>query len=458
MKILIIGLDGASPQLVERWINQLPTFKRFKEEGTLGLSIPPAPAQTPVAWTTFMTGKNPGKHGIFSFAMRKTGTYERRIIYPELIKSKTIWRIAGEHGKKIGVINMPMTTPQEIKGFMIPGFLHKDEGIPYPSEVQKKIRKKLDIEQIQGDLEIEVLGKVKEDPDNFFKRIHEITDQQNKVSLFLLQEEKWDLFATVFMGTDRIQHFFWKYIDENHPEYEPSKYREETKKYYMKMDKIINAFLETAPSNTTTILLSDHGFCPIQKEVLLNNYLQESGMLKIRDNKINLKKSKAVSYGYGDIWLNLKGREPHGQVSLGKDYEKTREKMTNDLQKIKIDQKYPIKMVRKREQIYWGPYVNEAPDLLVFFNKGWQAARSPEIDTTKRRDKRYVIDNPKWSGGHDGAHDPQEVPGIFGILGPKTHCETAKCNLWDLAPTILHLMNIQVPSDMDGKPICSIKS
>lgn len=176
------------------------------------------------------------------------------------------------------------------------------------------------------------------------------------------------------------------------------------KKYYQKMDEIIKEFLDTVPSNTTTIRLSDHGFCPVQREVLLNNYLQESRMLKIKDNKINLKQSKAVSYGYGDIWLNLEGREPNGLISIGKDYEKTRER-------IKVDEKYPIKMVKKREQIYWGPYVNEAPDLLVFFN--------PEIDTTKRPDKRYVIDNPRWSGGHDRAHDPTEVPWDLWHTGTK---------------------------------------
>lgn len=102
--------------------------------------------------------------------------------------------------------------------------------------------------------------------------------------------------------------------------------------------------------------------------------------------------------------------------------------------------------------------MNEAPDLLVFFNKGWQAARNPEIDPTKRPDKRCVIDDSRWSGGHDRAHDPNDVPGIFGTLGPKARCVTTKCNLWDIAPSILHLMNIQIPRDMDGKPICSVKS
>jgi len=453
MRILIIGLDGASPQLIEKWISELPTFKKFREEGTMGLSVPPAPAQTPVAWTTFMTGKNPGKHGVFSFAMRQPKTYERRIINPESIKSNTIWRILSEHGKKIGVVNMPMTTPQEIKGFMIPGFLNRDEGIPHPLEVRRKLRHKLGIERVAGDLETHVLDNVKNDPDAFFRRVNEITDEMAEVSLFLMQEE-WDLFAMVFMGTDRLQHFFWKYIDEKHPEHEKNRYSEEIKKYYKKIDGVIKEFLDAEPKDTTTVLLSDHGFCPVQKEVLINNYLEELGMLKVKDGEINLEQSKAVSYGYGDIWLNVEGREPNGVITPGRKYEEVRKDIADALLKLEVDEKYPIKAVKKREDIYWGPYLNEAPDLLIFFRCGWQAARNPEISTTKRLDKRYVIDNPRWSGGHDGTHDPSDVPGIIGILGPRIKGgEEVRVHFWDVAPTILNWMKVHVPTDMDGKPL-----
>jgi len=457
MRILIIGLDGASPKLIEKWINELPTFKKFREEGTMGLSVPPAPAQTPVAWTTFMTGKNPGKHGIFSFAMRQPKTYERRIINPESIKSKTIWRILCEHGKKIGVINMPMTSPKEIKGFLIPGFLHRDEGIPYPPNVRKKLRFKLGIERLTGDLETSVLDSVKSDPEAFFKRINEITDQMSEVSLFLMQEEEWDLFATVFMGADRIQHFFWKHIDEKHPEHEESRYSEEAKKFYKKIDYVAKEFLDAAPKDTTTLILSDHGFCPIQKEVLVNNYLEESGMLRVTEGKIDLEESKAISYGYGDVWLNLRGREPNGVIKPGREYEEARRYIAQYLGNLEADKKHPVKAVKKREDIYWGPYVKEAPDLLVFFRDGWQAARSPEISLTKRLDKRYIIDNPRWSGGHDGTHDPEDVPGIFGFLGSKVQCKKTRCHLWDMAPTILSLLNISVPHDMDGESLCTAK-
>jgi len=459
VKVAVLGFDGASPRLIEKWIYCLPTFRRFKEEGILGLSIPPTPAQTPVAWTTFMTGKNPGKHGIFSFAMRRQGTYERRIISPALIKSKTLWRILSEHGKKVCIINVPMSTPEEIRGFMVPGFVSRHEGIPHPPGVRKKLIDKFGIEKVAGDLETDVIDKVRTDPDNFFNRLNEITDKQSEVSLFLLEEEKWDFFMTVFMGTDRIQHFFWKNLDERHAGYEESLYSEKARQFYKKMDQIIEEFLSATSEDTVTIVLSDHGFCPIRKEILVNNYLQELGLLKTREGKIDLVKGKAVSYGYGDVWLNVEGREPKGIIHPGAEYEETRKGIIKALENLKVDNEHPIKKVEKREDIYWGPYVNEAPDLTIFFNSGWQAARSPQIEVAEREDKRYVEDNPRWSGGHDGTHDPEDVPGILGFLGPTIPSgKSLKAYLWDVAPMILNLLKTPIPNDMDGKPLSNVLS
>lgn len=455
MRVLVIGSDGASPMLTEKWIEELPTFKKFREEGGWGLSIPPMPAQTPVAWTTFMTGKNPGKHRIFSFAMRRTGTYERRIISPSMIGSKTLWRILSEHGKRVGVLNVPMAALEEIKGFMIPGFLSRYEGVPHPPEVKRKLERKFgSIEKVAGDVETAVLERVKSDPDSFFEQVDEITDELAEVSLFLIGEEKWDFFMVVFMGTDRIQHFFWKYVDEAHPEYEESEYSMKVKRYYKKMDQIVGRFLEATPKDALVFLLSDHGFCPIRKAVIVNNYLQENGMLKVENGKIDLERSKAVSHGYGDIWLNVKGREPEGILQPDKEYEEARKEIIQVLENLTINGEKPIKKVKRREEIYWGPYLDEAPDLTAIFNPGWQAARRPEIEATRRPDKRYVVENPRWSGGHDGTHDPLDVPGILGLRGPGIQeRKELRAHLWDLAPTILTVMGVPVPIDMDGKPL-----
>lgn len=452
LKVLILGFDGASPKLIDRWINDLPAFRVLKEKGVFGLTIPSTPAQTPVAWTTFATGKNPGKHGIFSFALRQRGTYERRIIDPGMVKSETLWRLLSDAGKRVGVINVPMCDVEDIKGFIIPGFMSRREGVPHPEAIKEKIKRKFGVDRLSGDLEIDTLEKAQSDPELFFERANQITDEMAEICLYLLQEEKWDFFMPVFMGMDRIQHFFWKSIDSTHPKFEETTISKFFRDFYIKADTIVGRFLKTVEEDTLVMILSDHGFCQVHKEVIVNNYLEESGFLTTNKGKIDLEKSKAVSYGYGDIWLNVKGREPKGLIAPIQDYDSIRTEISNELKKIQIDNEKPIKDVKKREELYWGAYLKDAPDLTIIFNVGWQAARQPEI-TEKSKLKRYVNDNPRWSGGHDGTHDPLEVPGIIGVLGPNIKGgKEIHVHLWDVAPTILNLMKAPVPSDMDGKP------
>ena len=119
---------------------------------------------------------------------------------------------------------------------------------------------------------------------------------------------------------------------------------------------------------------------------------------------------------------------------------------------IVIDGEEPVKDVKKREDLYWGAHQNEASDLTTIFNTGWQAARSPEI-TSRNKQKRYVNENPRWSGGHDGTHDPNDVPGLLAILGPEMEdAKQISVHLRDIAPTILRQMNIPIPNDLDGRP------
>lgn len=451
MKLLVIGVDGASPLLIKKWIDELPTFKRIKTDGYFGLSIPPIPAQTPVAWTTFLTGKNPGKHGIFSFMMREKGTYTRKMAQPTIIQSKTLSYFLNQRGKKVGIINVPMSDVGQFNGFVIPGFLSRTEGIPYPKYFKNLITQEFGITSLAGDIETEILQNVERAPVKFFKRANQITDDTARISHLLAQKADWDFFMTVFMGADRIQHFFWKNIDPNHPKYQNNQFTEMVKTFYMKLDRIVKSFLDLADKETLTMVLSDHGFCPVHREVFINNYLKECDFLEVKNNKVDLKNSQAISYGYGDIWLNVKNREPHGIIKPGEEYEKTRDAIIQNLKIIRINGETPFKDVRRREEIYWGENLSSGPDLLAILNPGWQAARHPEIIT--KQGSKYVNERPRWSGGHDGTHDPDDVPGIFGLIGKDVEPKNQRVRLRDLGPTILNLMNAPIPPDMDGKLI-----
>lgn len=451
LKLLVLGFDGASPKMINEWLNELKVFRRFKTEGVLGETIPPVPAQTPVAWTTFMTGKNPGNHGIFSFATRRRGTYERKIIGPGMVKTQTLWKILRKAGKRSATINIPMTDVKNAGDLAIPGFLSVSEGIPHPESVGEKIKRRFNTDRLHGDLEIEILNKVETDPDLFFERVNEITDEMAEICLYLFQREEWDFFMPVFMGLDRIHHFFWRNIDPAHPRYEINKYTTLVKNFYTKIDKTVDDFIETVDDHTAIMVISDHGFCPVHTEVIVNNYLEEEGYLKMKSGKIEVEKSKAISYGYGDIWLNVKGREPQGIITSGEEYETARNQIAKCLKRITINHETPIKDVKKREEVWWGPLLKDAPDLNIIFEVGYQAARRPQI-VGKDPFKHYVNSNPRWSGGHDGTHDPEDVPGIIGVIGPGIPAgKHVKAHLWDLAPTILKLMDVPIPPDMDGK-------
>jgi predicted AlkP superfamily phosphohydrolase/phosphomutase len=453
-KVVVIGLDGASPVIINDWIDELPAFKKFQDDGLLGYSIPPIPAQTPVAWASFMTGKNPGKHGVFSFIQRERGSYRRRIANPNQIHDKNLYQILSEYGKRVCVLNVPMTSYNRINGIMIPGFLAPHEGIPQPKHFQEMIKKKFNLSSLPGDVDTETLSQAKTNPDRLLNTIFEITEVLAEMTLHCLTETTWDFLMTVFMGTDRIGHFFWKYMDKKHPQYLQNEFTSKTRCYYRLIDNILSKIEQTVANDTLIILVSDHGFCPVSKEIYLNNYLQKFGLLESTNGQVNLEKSKAIAYGYGDIWLNVSGREPCGVIEGQRSYDTLREDIIKALEEVCINGEKPIQKVVKKEDIYWGPFVSEAADLITIFNTNWQAARRPEI-LQLNSSEHYVNNKPLWFGGHDGTHNPQEVPGILGFLAANLDRFDSPliAHLWDVAPTILNALDLPIPDDWDGKVI-----
>ena len=498
-RVFIVGLDGATFDLILPWIREgrLPSLSHMMENGVYGELKSTIPILTPAAWSSFMTGKNPGKHGIVGFFTREKEGYVVKVVNSTDRSAREIWTILSENGKKVGIVNVPLTyPPKSVNGFMITGMMTppKSDNFTYPTLLKEEV------EKVIGGSTLDPLLTSLEREDVFINELFGSTEKLAKISLLLIEKQELDLFMVVFNGTDYIQHRFWKYIDPQHSEYKAEKsvgYRKMFLQFYQKIDEILGNFLKMAGERTTVIVMSDHGAGPLHKYIHVNSWLMQTGLLKLRkrlitrlkcflykigispekivnalfsihlgniriktnrtDKKlqnistkffmsfsdVNWSKTKAYSIGSGIIYINLKGREPSGTVSPGQEYESLREQITTRLYELKDPEtgEFVIEKVYKKEEIFTGPHIDTLPDL-VFIPK-------PRYTTFEEHGfaANSIITQSKFvSGTH-------KLNGIFIMKGGgiKKSTTLQETSIMDVAPTILYLLGLPIPTDMDGR-------
>lgn len=285
-KLLIIGLGGATFDLIDPWIKEgkLPTLAKISKLGikrTLRTTIPPL---TPCAWSSFAAGKNPGKHGIYDFYFINKDL-ELDVNTCDKRPGKDFWEILSEHGKKVIVFNVPMTfPPRKVNGIIISGFTTPDlqSNLTYPEGFKNELLRNF------PDYQISEKAKFSEnysDQKLFLNEIKKLTDIQAKVSRWLMKSFDWDVFIVVFNDTDHAQHWYWKYFDKEHPLYENNKkFKNAIYEVYNQADRIISdLYYKAAPKNTSLMIISDHGAGQYLKNVYLNNWLYKKGYLKFKN-------------------------------------------------------------------------------------------------------------------------------------------------------------------------------
>lgn len=323
-----------------------------------------------------------------------------------------------------------------------------------------------------------ILDRTEDDIDNdtFLEDVWDRFESKMRITRYFLEKLDWNLFLTYVHTVDNVHHVMWRYFDPEHPKYDSSlakKYGSVIEEAYLKADKQLGEFLDILDKNTTIVVLSDHGGSAIYKGVHLNTWLHREGYLKTLpageveifkgvhrvprakgSMPIDWKNTRAFSYGFTGIYLNVKGREPFGLIAPGREYFKIRKEIADKLVKLQDPEngQRVYKKVIFREQMWSGPFVNELPDFVPLLKKGYALARedlygqvlvnAPIVDDFKGR----------WTAHHAGPYDPEDMAGIFFIKGPRVRKgETIqRIRMIDIAPTLLHLMDIQVPSDMDG--------
>ncbi len=270
MKVIIIGLDGATFDLLKPWAKAgyLPNLKRMMAEGVSGVLESSIPPTTAVAWPSFMTGKNPAKHGLYDFFIKKKNSYEEIPINADMRDGKAIWDILSENGHKVLVLNVPTTyPPSKVNGVLVSCFLTPSgkRDFIYPpfllDEIEGKFGKYPLYTKTPGaifNLSEKVIGRL-------LKESMEILSYKIKVLDYLEEKYQSDFIMLHIWETDRIQHDFWHIIDPNHPRY-PGKEAEDYKKriidYYHKIDEEIGKLIEKVGKEAAIFIMSDHGFWP----------------------------------------------------------------------------------------------------------------------------------------------------------------------------------------------------
>ncbi|MCK4353163.1 alkaline phosphatase family protein [candidate division WOR-3 bacterium] len=329
--------------------------------------------------------------------------------------------------------------------------------ISYPKGYSKELVKELGLYYTQGEpYDTKALSDGVISEQVFLEHANFILKENENLLFKELNQFDRGILFFYFEHPDIIQHMFWRFIDPDRNEPDKDLYKDVIPECYEKMDEILGKVMMMLDENTTLMVLSDHGFAPFRRTVNINTWLLKNGFLYLKDNKkvgqeffedIDWKRTEAYSFGFGGIYINIKGREGEGIVDAS-DVLECKSLLLQGLENL-ADPKNGMKVVNKvytKEEVFQGPYSNNAPDLYVGFNRGYRISWKCALGGVE---ENIVEDNKsKWSGDH--IIDPELVPGIL-FMNKKTEVE--KPCMLDIAPTILKIMGIQVPEDMTGKPL-----
>jgi len=369
-RVCVIGLDGVPYGLLIDLAKKgiMSALGRIIDSGHLHKMKASLPEISAVSWTNFMTGTNPGTHGIFGFTDLKPRSYDLRFPNFLNVQVPTFWDGLSEKGKKCIIINQPSTYPaRKINGVLISGFVAIELAkAVYP------LSYKVDLEQMGYQIDIDTL-KARENPAFLWQElIKTLMGRQKALNHFW--EEEWDYFEFVITGTDRLHHFLWNaYEDPNHP------HHQNFLDYYRQIDRLVNkiysSFRKTAGDEENIFFLSDHGFTGIRQEVYLNAWLEKEKYLKFANSSPKglediSAKSIAFALDPSRIYLNYKDKFPNGSVRAG-EQKSLKEEMIRKLEKLEYDGKKIIRKVFLAKDIYSGPLVSQGPDLIVLSEPGF---------------------------------------------------------------------------------------
>jgi len=444
--VVVIGLDGATWDLLQPWIDagdlpQLAAIQRTWAWGRLRSSIP---YLSPAAWTTAVTGVNPGKHAIYDFQRRIPG---QTVVVNETAASRRahpIWNMLRDAERRSLILNIPMTDPPDVmNGLAIAGFPHLDRtGYTYPPELERKLAGyHLD------EMEMRFMpGR----EDSLLRVFVEDRERRKAIVLDWLENERFDLLWAVFTETDRVQHTFWMFQDPESPHYDPRSAAvlgPVLHDYWVGQDRALGEILRAVGPEATALVLSDHGFAPLRYQVQVQNLLRRPG------SSLSEKEANSIyCFDASDasrLYVARRGREDP-RAWTPEEARAVRAKLMAELKQF-VDPRTGLPVcaeVYANEEIFAGTYAEKGPDVVAVPTPGYflvDGDRSGE-----HTDEVIVPHSPILSGWH-------EMNGVYAVRGPaispgrRDGDGEERFALVDIVPTVLYLLGEPIPEGLDGR-------
>ncbi len=528
-RVFVFTMDGACFERLLPWMDQgvLPNLESMMKQGVSGeieSTIPPVSA---TAWSSFMTGKNPGKHGIFDFLQPVEGSYRFQPIHSFTRKGKTLWEILSENGKKVVVVNVPTTYPSKpVNGAWISDFISPEgkDDFMYPRSLLDEIQEKFGPYPLFLVPPNFLYGRFDLGLIEYIDRLKEVLAYRFRVAHYLLEKVDPDFLMLHLHGNDLISHYFWHIFDRNHPQFSEEnmeKYGPKILEYYQDYDRELGIFLDVLPPETGMIVVSDHGIGPMHGIFDLNNWLMKEGYTVLKKGPVTkvrhwlwrrgvtlelflnwlvklgiarlfgrsrslrsknaqparrkgvvlLKLLKALKHGmpyllkllpfisirdvdwsrtqafagpgYGQVYINLEGEFPSGCVPADKGQSLSQEIASKLLEIVVPGTVRRINAdTYTKDEIYHGDRYRFAPDVTFLPIEEGYLPRC----ILGFRSREPFSDLKDATGDHT-------MKGILiadkGNFVKGLRVEGAR--LIDLAPTILYMMGLKIPPDMDGR-------
>ncbi len=481
-RVFVFGIDGGTFDIIRPAVEagRLPNLARLLEEGCHGPLRSTIPPLTPMAWTSFATGVNAGRHGIYDFSRFEDGHLKLSTALDRRVPA--LWTHLTRSGRDAVVVNVPFTYPAEhIRGIMIPGFdtPKVEREVFWPHEVYDELIGRFGKYRFDWTFPI---GQ-KFAPEEYLRDIEEVVAHRGETGRYLMQNHPWDFFMTVFTSTDHVQHVFWGLPDG----------REQVERVYRAVDVELGKFLEILPDDVNVVVMSDHGAGSIRKIFYLDNWLAREGYLTrprsqmrrsllkrakssakrllpvsmrkwlrarfpdlrnrvegmIHEATVDWAETRAFGIGmYGNIRINLKGREPDGIVDPS-EYDDLLAEISAKLMELADPDtgEKIIERVYRSDELYEGPNRDPAPDLVIHW-RDYAYFTKKGVDQGDDIFGDYLnIDSSEYP--HSGTH---RLDGVFIGRGPSfVEGVELEADIRDLAPTLLYLLDEPLPEGLEGR-------